>query len=856
MPNVSWRVPGTSGNWNSATNWTGLVGESFPGQVGSAGDIVTIGGTNGAYIVTFDVLSATIGSFTIEGGNGASQVTTLRMTAGDTLNIQGGVTLLKKGSPAAIDGAGTISATGGITAAGGTPNEGTITAGTGTTGGVLDLTGTGFITSPFVFAIGTAAPSTLEFNLAGGVVASAAITINNANQTLEVGPLGTLSIGATQNVTKGKILMAGGLLTDASGVSLGNGTSNGALSGFGTVAANLTRSGSGTADTITASGGNLDLTGTFGAGLVAAISAGSASTLKFDSIATSNAAISIASGNQTLEIGSAGELTIGADQNVTLGTIKLDGGILVDGSGISFGTTTSSGSLNGFGEVVASQLTRSGSGTADTITATGGKLTLFTTIGNNSGLVFNIGNSLASSLELDTAPGTGNTFTFLGSAGNLALPGFETDNVAVAGLNVGGSAIAPTNFIDILSTAVTVTSGQTGTGTSGTVTLSNGDTITLTGITNASAPWHVLTKSDGAGGTDVFLSSVCFAAGTHILTATGERAIESLLQGDIVLTLSDGELKARPIKWVGRRRIDLTAHPRPETVAPVRIQRGAIADNMPHTDLLLSPDHAIFVDGKLICARQLINGTTIRQEEGWTSIDYFHVELDAHAILLAEGLPTESYLDTGNRSFFSNSGEPLMLHPDLTDEADYPTREAGSCAPFAWDEASVQPVWQRLADRAAAIGWPVSQRVTTTDADLRVLADRRPVKPVSSDSDRVIFVLPRNAREVRLVSRAQSPTEARPWLEDRRRLGVRMKRIVLRGADELREVPVDHPDLTRGWWAVERDGPVMSRWTDGEAVLPLPAMSGNVMLEIHLAGTMSYFVDTMPEGRTERHAAA
>jgi Hint domain len=129
---------------------------------------------------------------------------------------------------------------------------------------------------------------------------------------------------------------------------------------------------------------------------------------------------------------------------------------------------------------------------------------------------------------------------------------------------------------------------------------------------------------------------------------------------------------------------------------------------------------------------------------------------------------------------------------------------------------------------------------------------RRPVKPVFSDSDRLIFVLPRGAREVRLVSRAQSPTEARPWLEDRRRLGVRVKRIVLHGADELREVPVDHPDLTRGWWAAERDGQVMSRWTDGEAVLPLPAMSGNVILEIHLAGSMIFVV----EDRTERRAAA
>jgi Hint domain len=307
---------------------------------------------------------------------------------------------------------------------------------------------------------------------------------------------------------------------------------------------------------------------------------------------------------------------------------------------------------------------------------------------------------------------------------------------------------------------------------------------------------------------------------------------------------------------VGHRRIGLAGHPHPETVAPIRIERDAFADNMPHADLLLSPDHAVFVDGMLICILQLVNGSTIRTERAWTAVDYYHVELDLHAVLLAEGLPVESYIDTGNRGFFSNSGEPPVLHPDLTDEADCPTREAGSCARLVWDEASVQPVWQRLADRASVIGRPATQRATTTDADLRLLADRRPVKPVFSDSDRVIFVLPRDAHEVRLVSRAQSPTEARPWLDDRRRLGVRVKRILLRGADETHEIPVDHLDLTRGWWAIQRDGQMMSRWTDGEAVVPLPAMSGHVMLGIYLAGSMTYAVNAAPEAAPGRLEAA
>jgi hypothetical protein len=176
------------------------------------------------------------------------------------------------------------------------------------------------------------------------------------------------------------------------------------------------------------------------------------------------------------------------------------------------------------------------------------------------------------------------------------------------------------------------------------------------------------------------------------------------------------------IVWVGHRRIVLTKHQRPETVAPIRIVRDAFADNMPHTDLFLSPDHAVFVENVLICIRLLVNGSTIRTERGWTAVDYYHVELNDHAILLAEGLPAESYLDTGNRSFFANFGVPLTVCPDMTNETDYPTREAGSSAPFVWDEASVQLVWQRLADRAAAIGRPPLQHTTTTDADLRLLA--------------------------------------------------------------------------------------------------------------------------------------
>jgi hypothetical protein len=113
-----------------------------------------------------------------------------------------------------------------------------------------------------------------------------------------------------------------------------------------------------------------------------------------------------------------------------------------------------------------------------------------------------------------------------------------------------------------------------------------------------------------------------------------------------------------------------------------------------------------------------------------------------------------------------------------------------------------------------------------------------------------IFALPKGATEARLVSRAAAPTDVRPWLEDRRRLGLYVERIVLRGADEVREVPVDHPSLSRGWWAVERSGTALRRWTDGNAVVPLPQMDGPIMLEIRAGSAgLSYPVQPVREVR-------
>ena len=155
----------------------------------------------------------------------------------------------------------------------------------------------------------------------------------------------------------------------------------------------------------------------------------------------------------------------------------------------------------------------------------------------------------------------------------------------------------------------------------------------------------------------VFLGPIaCFALGTRIRTTRGEVAVEDLGIGARVRGLVSGRL--RRVRWIGRTTVALARHPRPWDVAPVRIRADALAPGKPGSDLLLSPDHAVLVGGALIPVRYLMNGATIRQE--WADkITYLHVELDAHDVLLAEGLPCESFLDTGNRGAFAPAAAAL-----------------------------------------------------------------------------------------------------------------------------------------------------------------------------------------------------
>jgi hypothetical protein len=185
----------------------------------------------------------------------------------------------------------------------------------------------------------------------------------------------------------------------------------------------------------------------------------------------------------------------------------------------------------------------------------------------------------------------------------------------------------------------------------------------------------------------------CFAAGTRIATETGERTVQSLRIGDRVRTVS-GEL--RPITWIGSRTLDCARHPNPVAVRPVRVRAGAFGLGLPHRDLFLSPDHAVFVSGVLAPIKYLIDGVAIVQTRR-NRVSYFHIELATHDVLLAEGLPAESYLDTGDRHCFADTGV-MRLHPDFGARRADLVWEAAGYAPLVITGPKIAEIRDLIAD--------------------------------------------------------------------------------------------------------------------------------------------------------------
>jgi autotransporter passenger strand-loop-strand repeat protein len=243
------------------------------------------------------------------------------------------------------------------------------------------------------------------------------------------------------------------------------------------------------------------------------------------------------------------------------------------------------------------------------------------------------------------------------------------------GYDAGGTAFVDAN--DVLSVTV------------------DGTTVTqqLAGNHYASEDF-VLSAGHPFGGTQVTLEGTpCYCRGTLILTDRGDTPVEDLHIGDRLVTLAGA---VRPIRWIGRRSYAGRFATGNRNVLPILFRRDSLADGAPRRDLLVSPLHAMFLDGVLIPASALVNGTSIVQLEAVEQVEYFHLELDTHDVILAEGAPSETFVDDDSRGMFHNAAEYRLLYPEA------PRTKARFCAPRVEDGAGLEAVRLRLAARAAA----------------------------------------------------------------------------------------------------------------------------------------------------------
>lgn len=390
--------------WGNADNWD-------PPGVPQDGDDVVVDKVNSFPSIEAD--TAVLSSL---------QVTTPVLIAGFTLDVSGGPGITLNGTGLPGDSTGTI---GGF---------GTILGDIGGTGRITtlngDLTLAGTVSSGVALQI--ALDTTLR--IAGTATTASAIMIYDAHQTLAVDAGAELTITAAEAISTGRIAMAGGTLNDPAGLTIGTGA---VLSGFGAVTADI-RSGTGT---ITAVGGPLVLSGTVESGNSFTIDTNTFATLKFAGSATLGSAIAISSANQTLEIGTGGDVTIGVAESITNGRIVMSGGTLADPTGVTIGKKAT---LSGYGTVAADVTVNGGR-----IAVSTGTLSIGGTVHNQGTVVVDaVGQLGAATLSADALDNTGGILSIVGDAARQATvslastAGLSTQDGLLAGsVKLSGNAL-------------------------------------------------------------------------------------------------------------------------------------------------------------------------------------------------------------------------------------------------------------------------------------------------------------------------------------------------------------------------------------------------------------------------------
>jgi hypothetical protein len=647
------------GTGDTTLDLTGTVsGRALSIGTANASDL-KIDGTASASALTIGSANQTLeigaaGSLTL---SGAESITN------GTIKLDGGSlsdsSVLTIGAGATLAGDGTVGATTTISGSGDIDDN--------VSGGTLELEGA--LTGTTTLSIGAASGSAATLILDGADSAASADFYGSGGM-LEVAAGGSLSLTGSLGVFTGDTLLleGSGVQVSASGaVGLGGGAISGTgalgsgtrIGGFGTINVAVTGS-----QIVPDFGGDLVFTNT----VTNASVSNQGGNVEFDA----NATLSSVTFTNQLQ----GELTVGAGATlsvtggqVTLAANGIAGSGVVENTDIlGNGTITTEfegGTLTAGGiPTVATDTLLSG-----TVDATAATAFYISSVG---GFVDYARLKFSGTVGTATVVPTITFDAYTGSTwGGLDLSSEGTGSTFASNFHAVIDGFTGTGATQSTSDQIIVQSSAAGgdkldweqNGSSGILYVedSGGNVLEQLNLNGLYQESQFNLDALPSLGWDVVTYTACYVRGARILAARGEIAVEALRVGEYVVTAS-GAL--RPIVWIGHRRIDILRHPDPDAVRPVRIRAHAFGEGLPHRDLWLSPEHAVFVEEKLIPIGRLVNGGTIA-EQPVERVEYWHVELESHDVLLAEGLPAESYLDCGNRRAFDNSGDGVVaLHPD------------------------------------------------------------------------------------------------------------------------------------------------------------------------------------------------
>ncbi|ASC04983.1 hypothetical protein NBRC3279_0444 [Acetobacter pasteurianus NBRC 3279] len=346
-------------------------------------------------------------------------------------------------------------------------------------------------------------------------------------------------------------------------------------------------------------------------------------------------------------------------------------------------------------------------------------------------------------------------------------------------------------------------------------------TYTNYSMGNSSTNHWQINGTDGTSSSVTFQNRdfvPCFLAGTEISVNGATRKVEDLAVGDRIDVLVNGKTEQKTVTWVGKS-TSVAAPFLPLDMAgyPVRIVKDALAEGVPFKDMLITPEHCLYLNGCFVPARMLVNGQSIFYDQSFTSYDYYHVETEDHAIITADGVLTESYLDTGNRRSFRQNGDVVAMPRtrNLTwDDA---------AAPLNVSRAFVEPLFQQFCARAQGMGLPLRTEapVVTHESNLYLTAGNgRVIRPLRTEKNHTLFMIPAGIETVYIHSNTSRRNEAiGPFVDDRRTLGVLVGNASICHGNTTRTLTSYlHDEDLAGWNNVEF---YPMRWTAGNACLPL-----------------------------------